>query len=75
VHGRHVEGLFPRAEWLRLLSEAGFVPRVVPFEHSELEPGSHEVFVAARPVAHSSLEALTSRTTWNGDPRGSTSRT
>jgi SAM-dependent methyltransferase len=49
VHDRHVEGLFPRAEWLRLLSEAGFVPRVVPFEHSELEPGSHEVFVAARP--------------------------
>lgn len=49
VHDRHVEGLFPRAEWLRLLSEAGFLPRVVPFEHSELEPGSHEVFVAARP--------------------------
>jgi SAM-dependent methyltransferase len=49
VHDRHVEGLFPRAEWLRLLGEAGFVPRVVPFEHSELEPGAHEVFVAARP--------------------------
>lgn len=49
VHDRHVEGLFPRAEWLRLLSEAGFVPRVVPLEHSELEPGSHELFVAARP--------------------------
>ena len=49
-HDRHVEGLFSRAVWLRLLSEAGFVPRVVPFEHSELEPGSHEVFVAKRPV-------------------------
>jgi SAM-dependent methyltransferase len=48
-HGRHVEGLFPREVWLRLLSEAGFRPRVVPFEHSELEPGSHEVFVATRP--------------------------
>jgi SAM-dependent methyltransferase len=48
-HDRHVEGLFPRAEWLRLLSEAGFEPRVVPFEHSEVEPGAHEVFVAARP--------------------------
>jgi SAM-dependent methyltransferase len=48
LHDRHVEGLFPRAVWLRLLSEAGFVPEVVPFEHSELEPGTHEVFVARR---------------------------
>ena len=48
-HDRHVEGLFSRARWLRLLSEAGFEPRVVPFEHSELEPGSHEVFVGRRP--------------------------
>jgi SAM-dependent methyltransferase len=48
VHERHSLGLFSRAEWLRLLSEAGFVPRVVPFQRSELEPGSHEVFVAAR---------------------------
>jgi len=48
-HDRHVEGLFRRADWLRLLSEAGFEARIVPFEHSELEPGSHEVFVAERP--------------------------
>jgi SAM-dependent methyltransferase len=48
-HDRHVEGLFGRADWLRLLSEAGFQARAVPFEHSELEPGSHEVFVAKRP--------------------------
>ena len=47
-HDRHVEGLFGRAVWLRLLSEAGFEARTVPFEHSELEPGSHEVFVARR---------------------------
>jgi len=50
-HDRHVEGLFKRADWLRLLSEAGFEPEVVPFEHSELAPGSHEVFVAKRPSA------------------------
>lgn len=47
-HDRHLEGLFPRAAWLRLLGEAGFDPSVVPFEHSELEPGSHEVFVGRR---------------------------
>ncbi len=49
-HDRHVEGLFSRAEWLRLFSHVGFQARVVPFEHSELEPGSHEVFVATRPA-------------------------
>ena len=48
-HDRHLEGLFARDVWLRLLSDAGFEPRVLPFEHSELEPGSHEVFVAKRP--------------------------
>ena len=48
-HDRHVEGLFKRADWLALLSDAGFQPRAVPLEHSELEPGSHEVFVAKKP--------------------------
>jgi SAM-dependent methyltransferase len=47
-HDHHVEGLFARADWLRLLSDAGFEARSVPFEHSELEPGSHEVFVARK---------------------------
>lgn len=49
-HERHLEGLFPRAEWLRLLHDAGFDPAVLPFEHSDLEPGSHEIFVARRPA-------------------------
>lgn len=48
-HDRHVEGLFSRADWLRWLADAGFEPRVVPFDHSELEPGSYEVFVAKKP--------------------------
>ena len=50
VHDRHIEGLFARADWLRLLEEVGFRPAVVPFDHSELEPGSYEVFVAVRPA-------------------------
>jgi SAM-dependent methyltransferase len=49
VHDRHIEGLFSREEWLRWLAESGFEARVEPFEHSELEPGTHEVFVAKRP--------------------------
>ena len=45
---RHSEGLFSRATWLRLLHEAGFEARSVPFDHSELEPGSYELFVAVK---------------------------
>jgi SAM-dependent methyltransferase len=48
-HDRHLEGLFPRATWLELLEEAGLEARAVPVEHSELEPGSYELFVATRP--------------------------
>jgi SAM-dependent methyltransferase len=47
-HDRHVEGLFARADWLRLLNEAGFDARAVPFQHSEVE-ATLEVFVAKRP--------------------------
>ncbi len=46
---RHIEGLFPRATWLRLLAEAGLQPSIVPFDHSELEPDSYELFVATKP--------------------------
>jgi hypothetical protein len=31
------------------MPSVGFEARSVPFDHSELEPGSHEVFVAKRP--------------------------
>ena len=49
-HDRHVEGLFSRADWLRLLTETGFVEaRAVPFDHSELEPATYELFVAKKP--------------------------
>lgn len=51
VHDRHVEGLFARDRWLALLREAGFEPRVVPLEHSAVEPGVHELFVARKPVS------------------------
>ncbi len=46
---RHIEGLFSRDVWLRLLAETGFraYPRLL--EHSEVEPGDTEVFVAIRP--------------------------
>ncbi|HET7519671.1 MAG TPA: class I SAM-dependent methyltransferase [Actinomycetes bacterium] len=53
VHDRHVEGLFPRATWLRLLDETGFDARAVPVGHSELEPGSYELLVATRRASQS----------------------
>ena len=46
---RHIEGLFARADWLRLLTEAGFLPNRVSLEHTQLEPDSREVFVAKKP--------------------------
>jgi SAM-dependent methyltransferase len=48
-HDRHVEGLFPRDRWLELLTAAGFAPTVVPFEHSELDPGRYIVFGCRKP--------------------------
>jgi SAM-dependent methyltransferase len=48
-HDRHIEGLFPRDAWLRMLADVGFEARAIAFDHSELEPGSYEVFVATKP--------------------------
>ena len=48
-HERHICGLFSRDDWLRLLREAGFDPTVLPFDHSEIEPDSCEVFLATKP--------------------------
>lgn len=48
-HDRHVEGLFSREEWMRILRDVGFEPRRVPFDHSDLEPGSYEVFLGIKP--------------------------
>ena len=48
-HDRHVEGLFPRDRWLELLTATGFEPTVVPFEHSELDPGRYIVFGCRKP--------------------------
>jgi SAM-dependent methyltransferase len=50
AYDRHVCGLFDRDDWLRLLGEVGFEnARALPFEHSEVPPGSLEVFVAVKP--------------------------
>jgi SAM-dependent methyltransferase len=42
VHDRHIEGLFARAVWVRLLKEVGFDAKVI------VDPWHREVFVAKR---------------------------
>jgi SAM-dependent methyltransferase len=49
VYDRHIEGLFGREDWLRLLEETGFRAEVRLLIHSEVPEGSVEVFVAVRP--------------------------
>ena len=49
IHDRHVEGLFARDDWLTLLGRVGFEATLVRFDHSELEPGSYELFLGRRP--------------------------
>lgn len=47
-HDRHVMGLFPRQKWLTLMAQAGFESQSIPFDHSEIEPGTLEVFVGRK---------------------------
>ena len=49
IQDLHRCGLFEKATWLRELAEVGFIPTSLPFEHSELEPGSTTVFLGLRP--------------------------
>lgn len=50
-HDRHLEGLFARTEWLQILADVGFRAHAVPLEHSEVEPGTCEVFLGVKPSA------------------------
>lgn len=54
VHDRHVEGLFSRATWLRILSEVGFSVEALPrsLEVEEAERGyALEMFSCRRPTS------------------------
>ena len=47
-HDRHIDGVFPRATWLRLLRAAGLRPRRIV--HHDPDAGPLDVFVAVRPA-------------------------
>jgi SAM-dependent methyltransferase len=46
VHDSHVEGIFPRADWTRLLTEAGFNPTTMT------DKWHREIFIAKRPTVN-----------------------
>jgi len=48
VPDRHTCGLFPTQTWLDLIAAAGFQSQVIPFVHSEVEPGSSIVFLGRK---------------------------
>jgi trans-aconitate methyltransferase len=48
-YDQHIFGVFGREDWLHWITEAGFEARTVPFEHSEIEPGSSELFLGVKP--------------------------
>jgi ubiquinone/menaquinone biosynthesis C-methylase UbiE len=48
-YDRHILGVFGREDWLRWITEADFEARVIPFEHSQIEPGSGELFLGIKP--------------------------
>ncbi len=52
VHDRHIMGLFPRSLWTELISNAGFEPLMIPFEHNSYSNTGHEIFLGRRPVAN-----------------------
>jgi hypothetical protein len=47
-HDRHIEGVFGRRDWLRLLREAGFRPRYLTYAHSDA--GKLVAFLALKPL-------------------------
>jgi hypothetical protein len=47
-HDRHLEGLFAREDWLRLLRRVVFEPEWLPFPHSDHVAAPLEVFVGRR---------------------------
>jgi len=47
---KHICGLFSQAQWLQWIGEAGFEARSIPFVHSEIEPGTCDIFIGHKPL-------------------------
>jgi hypothetical protein len=44
----HQCGLFTQAEWLHVIKNVGFQPKMLPFQHSELAGESHSLFLGLK---------------------------
>ena len=51
-HDRHVEGLFGRAVWLRLIEACGFIPQPTVFHHTEVDRPL-DIFIGRKPTESS----------------------
>lgn len=47
-HDHQIEGLFSRSLWLEMMQSTGFKASSTPLVHSEIETGSHEVFIGVK---------------------------
>lgn len=47
---KHLCGLFSQEQWLQWIGEAGFEARYTPYVHSEIEPGSCDIFIGLKPL-------------------------
>lgn len=48
VEDCHICGLFSTEKWLQIIEAVGFKPRIVPFEHSEIESGGCNIFLGLK---------------------------
>jgi SAM-dependent methyltransferase len=50
IYDQHVFGIFSRQVWLSLMAQAGFEARLLPFEHSQVEPGITEMVLGVKRI-------------------------
>ena len=50
IPDKHIGGLFSQTQWLQWISETGFEARYTPFVHSEIEPGTCDIFIGLKPL-------------------------
>lgn len=50
TYDRHIMGIFPKATWTKLLRQAGFKIKIIPINHSELEPNSYFALLGKKKI-------------------------
>lgn len=51
VLDEHMCGLFSRGQWMEIIASSGFQPMMLPYDHSEFEPGLHCMFMGRKEMA------------------------